>query len=228
MHRVSGRRIVVLLGFVACLSAGTTWAAEPATGFARWEPAIAAFEKQDAENPPPKNGVLFVGSSSIRLWNLERSFPGRGFINRGFGGSEIADSNHFADRLILKHEPKVVVLYAGDNDLAKMKSPEQVAEDFATFAKAIHARLPKTRILYIAIKPSIRRWNLIDNVRSANAKIAAQCAADDRLEFVDIAAPMLNDEGMPRPELFVKDGLHLSEEGYKLWTELVGQALHLQ
>src|SRR5581483_3446273 len=96
----------------------------------RWESAIAAFVKQDQEKAPAKNGVVFVGSSSIRLWNLPKSFPELGALNRGFGGSELADSVRLASRLVLKHEPRLVVLYAGDNDIGSGKSPEQVAADF--------------------------------------------------------------------------------------------------
>lgn len=187
----------------------------------RWEKAIAAFERQDKQSPPPKNALLFVGSSSIRLWKLDKSFPDRKTINRGFGGSQIADSVHYVDKLVLKHKPRIVVLYAGDNDVAAGKSPQQAAADFAKFTRAVHAALPKSQILFIAIKPSVKRWNLVDRMKQANALIAAQCAKDDRLKYVDVFGPMLGDDGKPRPELFVKDGLHLNDEGYKLWASIL-------
>lgn len=196
-------------------------AADPASPFAQWEPVIAAFEKQDAKSPPPKGAVLFVGSSSIRLWPLEESFPKHTVINRGFGGSQIADAVHFADRLVLKHEPKTIVFYAGDNDLAKGKSPEKVAEDFRSFVKVIHEKLPETKIVYIGIKPSLKRWNLVETIRKANALIEAQCKKNERLAFVDVFPAMLGENGQPRPEFFVKDGLHLSAAGYEVWTKLV-------
>ena len=189
--------------------------------FARWEKAIAAFEQQDKEKPPPRNAILFAGSSSIRMWDVAKSFPGMDVINRGFGGSEIADSVHFADRLILKHQPRMVVLYAGDNDLANGKTPEQVLADFKAFVKAVHAELPKTRIAFISIKPSIRRWNLIDNIRKANSLIEGCCKQDERLLYTDVVKPMLGDDGKPRPELFTVDGLHMNAKGYELWTSLL-------
>lgn len=99
---------------------------EEEKGFSRWEKAIAAFEEQDRQKPPPKNAILFVGSSSIRLWKLPNSFPDLQTINRGFGGSQIADSVHFAKKIILKHEPRIVALYAGDNDISSGKIPKQV------------------------------------------------------------------------------------------------------
>jgi len=188
---------------------------------ARWESTIQKFEQQDEANPPKKNHVLFVGSSSIRMWKLDQSFPDLQPINRGFGGSEIADSIHFADRIILKHEPRVVVLYAGDNDLAKGKTPERVTSDFRQFVATIHKSQPNTKIVFIAIKPSIARWKLIDEVRAANSAVAEICSKNESLEFVDIDRPMLGDDGKPRPELFLKDGLHMTKAGYEIWSDLV-------
>jgi lysophospholipase L1-like esterase len=118
-----------------------------------------------------------------------------------------------------------VVLYAGDNDLAKGKSPEQVADDFSAFAAKVHGSLPDARIVFIAIKPSLARWNIVDKVRDANRRIAATCAKHDQLVFVDVDKPMLGDDGKPRAELFVKDGLHLSPAGYELWAKLLTAAL---
>ncbi len=222
-------RVTVCLVSSAMIAAGPTEVAaqdrsdssETEHPSARWESDIQKFEEQDQKHAPKQNHVLFVGSSSIRKWKLDQSFPKIKPINRGFGGSQIADSIHFADRLILKHHPRTVVLYAGDNDLAKGKSPERVEADFKQFVATIHKPLPETKIVFIAIKPSISRWKLIDQVRAANAAVAAICSKNDRLEFVDIDKPMIGDDGKPRKDLFVKDGLHLSDDGYVIWTNLV-------
>ena len=187
----------------------------------RWEKTIQRFEKQDRQQLPVKHGVLFVGSSSIRLWDLKKSFPEHSFINRGFGGSEIVDSTYFAERIILNHQPKLILLYAGDNDVSRGKSAEQVFADYQNFVKTVHAKLPKTRIVYIAIKPSIARWKLIDTIRKANGLIETGCQKNDLLEYADIVTPMIGEDGKPKPNLFIKDGLHLNEEGYKLWTKIV-------
>lgn len=196
---------------------------EPAVSpHAKWEKAIAAFEQKDAAQMPPKQGIVFVGSSSIVGWKLEDYFSKLPVIKRGFGGSQLADSVHFAPRIVTKYEPKTVVLYAGDNDLAAGKSPEQVAADFDAFVKVVHDKLPKTKIIYIAVKPSIARWKLIDKVRATNKLIAEACAKDEqRLVFLDIAPLMLKDDGQPNPELFVKDGLHMSKLGYERWSDLL-------
>ena len=187
----------------------------------RWEPKMKAFEKGDAKNAPPKDAVLFVGSSSIVGWNLKRWFPDLAAINRGFGGSIIAESIHFADRIVLPHKPRIVVLYAGDNDVAGGMTPQQVFDDFQAFVKVVHDALPRTRIVFVAIKPSIARWRLVAKMRAANALIRAHTRTDERLAYVDVDAPMLGDDGKPRAEFFKKDGLHLNATGYALWTKLL-------
>ena len=210
----------ITLSLVSLLVVAPLFAEEPASPFAKWESAIAAFEKADEAKPPPKGAIVFVGSSSIVKWKLADYFSDLTYIQRGFGGSQLADSVHFAPRIVTKYEPKTVVLYAGDNDLAGGKTPQQVAADFDSFVKVVHDKLPKTRIIYIAVKPSVARWKLIDKVRETNKLIAAACEKDkERLVFFDIQPLMYGDNGEPDPALFVKDGLHLSDEGYQRWSE---------
>lgn len=193
--------------------------AQPADPFAKWEKEIARIEKRLAEP------VFFVGSSSIRLWDVQKSFPGVAAVNVGFGGSQIPDSTHFAPRIILPFKPKAIVFYAGDNDIAAGRTPNQLAADFRAFAAEIHQHLPKTRILFIAVKPSVARWKLYDKQVEANALIKGQCDKDDRLAYVDIVPAMLGPDGKPAPDLFAKDGLHLSPKGYEIWTAAVKKAL---
>lgn len=218
MRKVSLVAVIVCLGPVSLLVADDS---EKESPFARWESAIRKFEEQDKTDPPPENAILFVGSSSIRLWKLDKSFPDLRTINRGFGGSQIVDSTHFADRIILKHKPRVVVLYAGDNDIARGKSAETVTTDFLQFVKTIHGTLPDSRIVFIAIKPSIKRWNLVETVREANTAIQEICEKNKALAFADIDTPMIGDDGRPRESLFAKDGLHLNDEGYQVWSRVV-------
>jgi lysophospholipase L1-like esterase len=203
--------------FALLITGSAAVAAEPG----RWESAIEKFEAQDREQPPPVGGIVFVGSSSIRLWDLAKSFPGRPAINRGFGGSQLADSVRYADRLVVKHKPRTVVLYAGDNDIAGGKSAEDVSRDFGQFVEAVQSGVPGVKIVYIAIKPSLARWELADQIRKANELIAEQCTAGENLAFVDVWESMLGEDGRPKKELLAADGLHLSESGYKLWTKLV-------
>ena len=198
----------------------------PADPFARWEKEITAIETRLKEKPPAKGGVVFAGSSSVRLWTLDAAFPDLNAVNLGFGGSEVRDSTHFAPRILLPLEPRAVVFYAGDNDVAKGRTPEQVRDDFKAFAAAVHAKLPKTTILYVPIKPSLKRWEQFPQQSAANAMIRAVCAADRRLRYVDIVPAMLGPGGGPPPaDLFVKDGLHLSEKGYAIWNAAVKKEL---
>lgn len=180
---------------------------------------IRAFESSDAKSPPPQNAVLFLGSSSIRLWKtLEQDFPGVKTINRGFGGSQIEHSTRYADKIALPYRPKVIVFYAGDNDIAAGKSPNRVLDDFRAFADKVHASLPRTRILFLAIKPSIARWHLQGRIWLANRMVREYADGHPLVDYVDVFTPALTPDGKPREDLLVDDKLHLSREGYKVWT----------
>ena len=209
------------LAVLALCSKSSLVCAQEKSPSAKYEKEIAAFEKKDKEAPPPQEGILFVGSSTIRLWKLDKSFPELHAINRGFGGSQLADSVYFAPRIVLKYRPRTVVLYAGDNDLAGKKSPEQVFADFQTFAALIHKELPKTKLIFIAIKPSIKRWDIRDKGQKANALIEAYCKEDPRRLFVDLAPAILGKDGKPQADLFIKDGLHLNEKGYAAVSDIL-------
>jgi lysophospholipase L1-like esterase len=188
----------------------------------RWEKYIVRFEAADKKQMPAPGGILFIGSSSIRMWKtLKHDFAGFSVINRGFGGSQIADSVHFAGRIVHPYKPRQIVLYAGDNDVAAGKSPETVLADFQKFVKTVRAKLPKARISFIAIKPSLSRWKLSGKMAKANALVHGTCDKDERLDYIDIWQPMLGDDGKPRPDLFLGDGLHLNAKGYALWTSHV-------
>jgi lysophospholipase L1-like esterase len=190
------------------------------TNSLKWEKDIAAFEARDKTNPPPKGAILFVGSSSIRFWKtLARDFPDKQVINRGFGGSEISDSIAFADRIIFPYQPRMVVLYAGNNDIALGKSPERVIADFKTFLKLMHRKLPQARIAYISIHPNMSRWHLKDKVEVVNQAISE--IKDKQLTFINVWPAMLGEDGKPRPELYMPDNLHLNAKGYELWTSIV-------
>jgi lysophospholipase L1-like esterase len=196
--------------------------AQTNSGAQKWEAEIQAFEACDKTNPPPKDAILFVGSSSIRLWqSLAHDFPGHKVINRGFGGSQLADSVAFANRIVISYRPKMVLLYAGDNDIAAGKTPEQVFADFKSFVAKVYTALPKARIAYISIKPSLARWHLVDKVKAANQLIEVYAQKKKYLMFIDVFTPMLGPDGEPRKELFVADGLHLNPAGYEVWASTI-------
>ena len=213
--------ILFFLLTISRLPAGET-APSKAKDPAHWESEIAAIESGLHDQPPAAGGVVFAGSSSIRLWDLNKFFPATAALNCGFGGSVIRDSTHFAPRLLFPLKPRLIVFYAGDNDSACGHSADTIAGDFLTFAKTIHAALPDCRILYIPIKPSIARKNLLTLQRQANALIAQQCTTQPGwLQYVDLATPLLDKDGALRPELYQKDGLHLNPAGYEIWSALL-------
>ncbi len=213
----------VFLALTAPSQAQTPPVGSPAaTASAKWEKDIAAFEARDKTNAPPKNAILFIGSSSIRLWKtLVQDLPGHQVINRGFGGSQIIDSVAFAERIVLPYEPKLIVVYAGGNDINAKKSPEQVLADFKTFVGKVRAKLPKTRIAFISIAGNPARWAQIESVRAANKLVADFCKSGDNLDYIDTHSQMLGADGQPLPDIFVADRLHMNEKGYAIWKRVV-------
>lgn len=210
----------------ACSSTRLAPALPPAAGqvsSAAWEQDMARFAAGDAVAPPPRGAVLFIGSSSIRMWDsLASDFPQVAVINRGFGGSEIRDSTLHAGRIVVPYAPCHVILYAGDNDLYAGRSPAQLREDFRAFVERVRRDLPGVRISYISTKPSPSRAHLLGAQREANALIAAEAQRLGEVGFIDVFEPMLDAAGQPRESLFLADRLHLNEAGYDLWRSVLG------
>lgn len=191
-----------------------------------WEKEIGAFAEIDRRQTPPENAVLFVGSSSIRMWeNLRGSFPQLKVINRGFGGSRLEDVNYYFDRIVAPYKPKTIVLYAGENDVNEGASPEKVAEEYRKFAQMAREKLPKTKILYVSIKPSPSRWKIAEQFRKANELIKAQIEKDKSARFVDIFTPMLGTGGEPMTDIFLEDNLHMNAKGYEIWRGVLEKYL---
>lgn len=185
-----------------------------------WEKDIAAFETADVASKPAKGGILFTGSSSIRLWEtLANDFPDHSVINRGFGGACLYDVVHFFDRIVTPYAPKCVVLFAGTNDIASGRTPAQVAEDFLRFTQKMQEKVPGVPLLYISITSSPSRWEQRDKVVESNALIQKIIPNVKGATFVEFQSKLLGTDGQPRPELFVEDRLHLSAEGYRILAE---------
>jgi len=211
-----------ILSAAAVLSAGGD---RPDPDPNRFAGEIKAFAEWDSKNAVPAEPVLFVGSSSIRMWRTHESFPGLPVVNRGFGGSHISDIIHYLDRVVLPYNPKVLVFYAGDNDIASGKSAQSMVEDYRRFVRLVHAKLPAVRIVYVAIKPCHIRWSLWSEMDKANGLVRDFCGQDERLFFADLATPLLGDDGTPRRELFLPDQLHLNPQGYAVWTQTLAPIL---
>ncbi len=189
---------------------------------AKWEKVISAYEAMDRAHPPRKGGVLFIGSSTIGRWKtLDEDFPNHRVINRGFGGSHIADATHFAERVIFPHEPRMIFLRAGGNDVNAGKSPERVLADYKAFVAKVHARLPKTRIVYISVSPSPANWRKRHVFQSLNSLIENYTREHPYLAYLETFDMVLGPDGEPREELYVADRLHLNAEGYRLLADRV-------
>jgi lysophospholipase L1-like esterase len=209
----------------AVLACAPSIRAQESAAAGKWDQAIAAFEQQDRQTPPPQQANLFVGSSTARLWKLEEAFPGVRCLNRGFGGSQLSDVAAYVDRIIIPYRPRAVVLYAGDNDLAQGRTPEQVRDSYRAFVGKVRTALPEAKIVWISIKPSPKRWHLRDAAQQANALVRSEIAQGKNQVEVDIWQAMLGDDGQPRAELYVQDQLHLSPAGYAIWNERVRRHL---
>ncbi|MFN7120862.1 MAG: GDSL-type esterase/lipase family protein [Hydrogenophaga sp.] len=193
----------------------------------RWKKELDAFAAADRQQMPPPGGVLFVGSSSIRFWTgLETAFADQPVvIKRGFGGSRLSESADLVHRLVLPYQPRLVVLYAGENDIHEGVSPQDLLAHFKRFVQQVQGALPATRVAYMAIKPSPSRLAFMVTMREANLLIQTHVLQQDNLDYIDVHTAMLDNDGRPRPELFVRDQLHLSAEGYGLWRQIVSAHL---
>lgn len=185
----------------------------------QFEEAIRAFEKTDEINFPPTGAIVCIGSSSIRGWHstITDDLAPLSIIPRGFGGSNMNDALHYTDRIVFPYKPRAVIVYEGDNDIAQGMAPEKIKDTFRGFVRKVHEELPECRIYFLSIKPSISRWPLWPKMKEANSLIAAECAKDKRLTFVDVASGMLDDDGNPRKEIFKEDNLHMTSGGYVIW-----------
>lgn len=183
---------------------------------------IAKFATTDRDQPPPARPIVFVGSSSIRLWDtLQQDMAPLPALNRGFGGARLSSVLYYVDRVVIQYRPRAVVLYAGDNDIDAGRSPEDIVSDFRGFVSRLHSALPGVRIYYLSIKPNLRFWSNWPKYQAVNAQISAICASDSRLSYIDGATPLLASGQPPARDLYRFDQMHLSKKGYALWTGIV-------
>ncbi|TFZ05589.1 GDSL family lipase [Ramlibacter henchirensis] len=214
-------RLLPLLWLAALAVPTFAGGAQPAV-VARWGDSLAAFERADRAQRPEAGGVLFVGSSSIRLWpRMPDDFRQVTVINRGFGGSTMADCSQLARQLVVQYRPRHVIVYAGDNDLAEGRTPRQVLESFQEFVRIVRSELPDARISYISVKPSPLREPLLDKAREVNTLVADYIQALPNASFIDVFTAMLDGSGRPRTDLYGPDRLHMNASGYALWKRLI-------
>ena len=185
---------------------------------------IQQFEKQDSIHFPPKHAILFLGSSSFRKWkDVQNDFPGYTIINRGFGGSTIPDAIYYADEIVFPYEPKQVVIYEGDNDLASSDkiTADSVLNRFKQLFNLLRSKLPNTSIAFVSIKPSPSREKLMPQMQEANSMVKRFLSHQKNAAFIDVYHAMLNKDGTPDKSLFIEDELHMNAKGYAIWKRII-------
>lgn len=211
----------------AVTAAEQATATQSLAAHARWRQELDAIAAADHAQPPPLEGVVFVGSSTIRLWpHLAQDFSQvPNVIQRGVGGSTLAEHSVLEHQLVGQYKPRQVVVYAGDNDLVEGQTPLQVLHSFARFANAVRADAPNARITFISVKPSPSREKVLPQVRETNNIVSAYLRTLGNSDYVDVFTPMLGADGRPRTELFRGDQLHMNATGYALWQSLIASHL---
>lgn len=171
-----------------------------------------------------KNIILFTGSSSIRVWtSLKTDFPKHNVLNRGFGGSQMADMVIHADQLILSYHPKQIFIYEGDNDINAEKSAGEILHEADKLLSLIRKKLPrKVEVVFISAKPSLIRWQLKDKYLDYNRKLEQWTKRQKNAAFIDVWTPMLDADGNVLKDLFIEDGLHMNKKGYEIWAKVIG------
>jgi len=223
MSRVPAFALALLVAVTPHTRSQSATTADPA----RWDEEIRAFETADASARPPDGGIVFTGSSSIRLWtSLAADFPGMPVVNRGFGGSQLREVTAYVGRIVTPYRPRQVIVYCGGNDINAGRPASEVLADFQALVRAIHAGTPTARIAYISVAPNPARWPQIATVKAANQAIKDWTTTDPRLTFIDVYPAMLGPDGQPKPDIFVADRLHMNAKGYAIWRAIVGPHLH--
>lgn len=189
---------------------------------------IQQFRKMDSVQAPPSNAILFVGSSSFTRWtDVQSYFPGYTILNRGFGGSTLADVLRYEEDVIFKYNPKEIVIYCGENDIASSDTitANTVYNRFTTLFSEIRAVYPNVPVVFISLKPSPSRWHLRDKAIATNDMIEKYLRKQKNTEFINVWKPMLGPDGKPKQELFVEDNLHMNAKGYAIWQKLIQPTL---
>lgn len=212
------KKICYSVLFIACMLLSGQLMAQP------YADEIATFKKQDSIAFPPKHAILFVGSSSFRKWtDVQQYFPAYTIINRGFGGSSLPDMIRYANDIIYPYEPKQIIIYCGENDIAAADTvtAQMVLARFTQLFEDIRLHLPKVPVVYISIKPSPSRWRLRNTMMEANRLIKKYLRKKRKTRFVSVWDAMLDESGEPKKDIFIEDNLHMNAQGYAIWQRII-------
>lgn len=212
------RYLFLLTLYLSCLPALQAQDQKPPF----WD-EIQTLKQQDSLQQPPRQAILFVGSSSFRMWdNLQEMFPNHQIINRGFGGSNLLDLKYYLQDIVFPYEPKQVVIYSGENDIASgTVEAREVVQRFDDVFTAIRKELPQVPITFVSMKPSLSRKQYMPVIQEANALIKYYLQKHPHTAYVDVYQPMLGPDGKPRPDIFLSDNLHMNQQGYRIWQKAI-------
>jgi len=225
MMRFAAGLAALLLSACATHAALPDLAQSPPAAAPAFVEVIAAFGEADRMSMPPACATLFVGSSSIRFWrSLKEDFPDRNVINRGFGGSTVWEVAHYFDQVVTPYRPKEIVFYAGENDINAGRTADEAYADFVHFMRLKEKALGATPVWYISAKPSKLRRDQFGKQSALNGMIEALAGQRNDLAYVDVVSVMLKTDGTPK-DIYVEDDLHMTPDGYALWTPIVDAAL---
>lgn len=192
----------------------------------RWDKSIAQYEHKDSVSKPEPGGILMLGSSSFTIWqDVGDYFPGRNMVNRGFGGSQMSDVLYFKERLILPYQPKQIILYEGENDIAAGEKPDSIFAELMQLVKWTRGQLPGIQISIVSMKPSPKRWDLKETLLEMNKKLKQFAAENENIDFINIWEPLIEPDGVPVNENYREDLLHLNANGYKIWQKAMAPYL---
>ncbi len=189
---------------------------------------IQSFKQRDSAVAPPRNAILFIGSSSFTMWkDVQQDFPGYTIINRGFGGSTLLDQLRYVRDIVYPYHPKQIIVYCGENDLAasNQTTGEDVADRFKELFLQIRKKFPKVQVTYVSMKPSPSRQMLLPKMIRGNELIKKFLATKKRTGYIDVYKEMIDDEGKPRTDIFLDDNLHMNKQGYDIWRRIIAPHL---
>ncbi|MCU0408235.1 MAG: GDSL-type esterase/lipase family protein [Bacteroidales bacterium] len=225
--KTTGRNLLLAL-LLAVLSCSPAAKYRSLPEVQAWEKDINRFEELDSTEYYPENSILFMGSSSIRLWStLGSDMAPYPVIQRGFGGSKLSDFAVYTERIVSPHKCRAIVIFIA-NDITgsdKDKSPEEVAGLFRYIVRKIRKSHPDTPVFWIAVTPSAARWKVWEKIKEAGKLIEKYCLESENLYYIKTESAFLGQAGTPREELFIKDKLHLNEAGYAIWTDIIKKEL---
>lgn len=220
-NRVFTGLIILLASFALSLSEVSSQTKEE--GPEKFEKEIAAFEQIDMRSRYVKDMIVFTGSSTIKNWHKElgSDFEGLPVLGRGFGGSKMKDLLHFMDRVVLKYQPRAVVVYEGDNDINSGVKPDALLRQYQEFEQRLHKTLPETKIYFMTVKPSPKRWEKWPIMKQFNDDLKSWASATKNVTVIDITATIMGADGQPGKDLFKEDMLHMNRSGYLRWQQVI-------